>query len=173
MIDPVLHKFYAASINIGLDGTMLVASIRDRTLLWGLIFCFIAALSLISYLIWRMPTARKVSVAVFIFSLAIPIFIIPSASHENIHISRDLITIDSGNWYKQSKTVVALRGLRRISRETSDYRISNLIGDDYVTWRFERRDGSVQKLILNDFFSAHSMTIAHYIRDRGYTVNWL
>ena len=35
------------------------------------------------------------------------------------------------------------------------------------------KDGSVENLILNDFFSAHSMAIAHYIRDRGLPVEWL
>lgn len=173
MIELVLHKFYAASIGIGLDGSMLVASTRDRLLVWAMTFCFIAALSLISFLICRGSKIRKMAIAVFIISLIIPVFIMPSARHEFIHVSRDQITIDSGNWYRPSTTVVALAGLQRLSRQSRDFRASNLIGDDYVTWYFERQDGSVQNLTLNDFFSAHSMTIAHYIRDRGYAVEWL
>lgn len=173
MIELVLHKFYAASIGIGLDGTMLVASTRDRLLVWGMTFCFIAALSLISFLICRGSKIRKIAIAVFIISLSIPVFIMPSAKHEFIHVSKDQITIDNGKWYRLSTTVVALAGLQRLSRDRKDFMVSNLIGDDYVTWHFERQDGSVQNLTLNDFFSAHSMTIAHYIRDRGYPVEWL
>jgi hypothetical protein len=173
LIELILHKFYAASISIGLDGTMLVASTKDRLLVWGMAFCLIAALSLISFLIWRRPDTRRISIVVFIMSLNIPVFIMPSAKHEHIHITRDQISIDTGKWYRPSTTIVALRGLQRLSRDSSDYMISNIIGDAYVTWHFERQDGSVQKLVLNDFFSAHSMTIAHYIRDRGYQVEWL
>lgn len=169
----LLHKFYAATISIGLDGSMLVASTGDRVLAWGMTFCFIAAFCLIGFLILRKPLIRRIPLTVFIISLGIPIFIIPSIKHEYIHVSRDQITINSGQWYLPSITVVALDNLQSLNRDTSDYMISNIIGDAYVTWHFERQDGSVQKLILNDFFSAHSMAIAHYIRDRGYPVKWL
>jgi hypothetical protein len=173
LLELILHKFYAASISVALDGSMLVASNRDRLMAWGMIFCFLAALSLTSFLLWRRPHARKLSIVVLILSLGIPIFVMPSAIKEYIHVSREQITIDAGLWYMPSTTVVTLNSLKRLSRDSKDYMVSNLIGDDYVTWHFEREDGSVQKLVLNDFFSAHSMAIAHYIRDRGYQVEWL
>jgi len=169
----MLHKFYAASISIALDGSMLVTSTGERILIWGMMFCFIAALSLGSYLFWRTPGVRRISLILFIVSLSIPVFIIPAARHEYIHVSRNQITIDTGSWHRPSTTVVALSGLQRMSRESNNVMISNLMGDPYVTWYFERNNGSVQHLRLNDFFSAHSMTIAHYIRDRGYQVEWL
>jgi len=92
---------------------------------------------------------------------------------EYIQVSRDQLTIDSGFWYMPSTTIVAFSGLRRISRTRSKFMVSNVIGDPLETWHFEKRNGDIQKLVLTDFFSAHSMTIAHYIRDRGYSVEWL
>jgi hypothetical protein len=168
-----LHKFYAASVSVALDGSMLVESTQDRILTWGITFFLIATLSLISFLVLSKSLIRKASIAIFILSLSIPLFIIPSSSEEFIHVNRDQITIHTGSWQTPSTTVVALANLQRISRDSSNFRISNFIGDAYVTWHFERQDGSVQNLVLNDFFSAHSMTIAHYIRDRGYRVDWL
>ncbi len=173
LINLLLHKFYAAAISINVDGSMLVASTSERVLVWGMTFCFLAGVSLLSFLLFQKPIARKASLVVFIVSLSIPIFIIPSVKHEYIHVSRDQITINAGQWYLPSITVVALDNLQKLSRDSSAYMISNFIGDSYVTWHFERYDGSVQILVLNDFFSAHSMVIAHYIRDRGYPVEWL
>ncbi len=169
----LLHKFYAASISIGPDGSMLVSSTSDRVLAWGMAFCFIAAISLSGFLVSRKTGIRKVFMVVFITSLSIPVFVIPSIRHEYIRVSRNQITINSGQWYLPATTVITLDNLQKISRDSSDYMISNIIGDSYVTWHFERLDGKVQYLVLNDFFAAHSMTIAHYIRDRGYRVEWL
>jgi hypothetical protein len=173
LLEQILHKFYAASISVGLDGSLLVASNKDRLMVWGMIFCFVTALSLTSCLCWRKPYAQKISIAVLVMSLSIPVVVIPSALKEYVHVSPEQITIDTGSWYKQSTTVIALNNLHALRRDSSDYMVSNLIGDDYVTWHFERQDGSVESLILNDFFSAHSMAIAHYIRDRGHPVRWL
>ena len=41
-----LHKLYDASISVGLDGSMLVSSTRDRVLAWGLAFCILGALKI-------------------------------------------------------------------------------------------------------------------------------
>ncbi len=173
MFENILHKFYAATVSVGLDGSMLVSSNRDRLMAWAMIFCFLSALSLISYLVWRKPRTRKLSIIAFVMSLGIPIFVIPSSMNEFIHVSNEKLTIDSGFWYMRSTTVVKLDNLQNLRRDSHEYMVSNLIGDDYVTWHFERLDGSVDSLILNDFFSAHSMTIAHFIRDRGNSVEWL
>jgi len=173
LFEHILHKFYAATISVGLDGSMLVASNKDRIMVWGMIFCFVAAFSLVALLLWQKPYLRKFALGTLIISLVIPVFVMPSAGKEYIHVSRDQITIDTGYWYMPSTTTIPLHSLELLRRESSDYRISNLIGDDYVTWHFERENGMVESLVLNDFFSAHSMTIAHYIRDRGYPVKWL
>lgn len=152
---------------------MLVSSSRERLLAWGMVFCFIAAFSLISLLLFRSKAVRTSSHVLLVLSLAIPMLIMPSLGNEYIHINREQITIDSGLWYMPSTTVISLDQLYELRRDRHEFLVSNLIGDDYVTWKFERRDGSVQQHVLNDFFSAHSMVIAHYIRDRGYPVRWL
>ena len=173
MFDTFLHKFYSAQISIGLDGTMLVASSKERMLIWGMIFCFIAAASLVTFIICRPGLSRQLSLLVLLFSFYIPLFIIPAANREYIHITREHMTIDSGKRIGSSLTVVSFRELNEISRNKNEHIITNLIGDNYVEWEFNRRNGSLQTLVLNDFFTAHILTIAHYIRDRWFRVIWL
>ena len=168
-----LHKFYAASVSIGLDGSMLIASTRERMLAWAMMFCFIAAFSLISYLICRRKSLKQLSLSVFCVALIIPIIIIPSFRNESIQVNREQIVIRSGTWFLPSEQVIRIDKLRQLRRVNNEYLVSNLIGDDYITWYFESHNGEIQELVLNDFFSAHSMAIAHYIRDRGYPVDWL
>ncbi len=152
---------------------MLIESTRERFLVWAMLFCFLAAASLICFLISRGKLFKRLSLTLLLVSLIIPALIIPSFKHESIHVSRDQMTIDSGFWFKPTTLVIELKNLRKLSRTNNEYRVSNLIGDDYITWSFERNSGAVQQLVLNQFLSAHSMAVAHYIRDRGYAVEWL
>ena len=87
----------------------------------------------------------------------IPAFIVPSFKHESIHVSREKMTIDSGFWFKPTRDVIELKNLRKLSRSNDEYRLGNLIGDETMTWTFERESAPVQQVVLNDFFSAHSM----------------
>ena len=173
MNDLLLHKFYAATISVGVDGSMLISSSRERMLAWGMVFCFVAAFSIMSMLIARRGFVRNVSLGLLVSSIVLPLLMMPSLGDEYIRVSREQITIDTGRWFMPSKTVVSLDNLQELRRDKHDYLVSNLIGDDYMTWKFERVDGKVQELVLNDFFSAHSMVVAHYIRDRGLPVKWL
>lgn len=168
-----LHKFYAASISIGLDGSMLIESTRERFLIWAMLFCFLAAASLTCFLLSRGKLFKQISLSLLLISLLIPALIIPSFKHESIHVNRDYMKVDSGFWFNPRTIVIELKNLRKLTRINNEYRVSNLIGDDHITWSFERNTGTVQQLVLNQFLSAHSMAVAHYIRDRGYAVEWL
>lgn len=169
-----LHKFYAASISVNADGSMLVASTRDRVMAWGMIFCIIAAISLISYLIWRKyKFAKRTSLGIFIASFLIPIFIIPSVRHEYIHVSPEEIILETGTWYWPSRTVIDFKGLYSIQEKSAGFMPSNLIGDPDVDWHMSWRDGRKKILELNDFFSAHRMVVAIYMQDHGHYVNRL
>ncbi len=152
---------------------MLIESTRERLIIWAMLFCFLAAASLILFLMSRPKSVKKLSLALFLISLIIPTVIIPSLKHESIHVSRDQITIDSGFWFKPRRDVIELKNLRKLSRTRDSYWVSNLIGDETMIWSFERENDPLQQIVLNAFFSAHSMTVAHYIRDRGYPVEWL
>jgi len=171
VIESLLHKFYAASITIGLDGSMLVASTRDRILVWGVLFCVLASVSLIIWLVYRKQHVGKLAIGFFIVSLLIPVLVIPSVRKEYIHASRNAITIDSGTWYRPSMTVLKMTNIRSI-RETDTQGIipANLIGDPNVHWHVTWDDGASTVLELNDFFNAHRMVVAYYYKDRGY---WL
>lgn len=173
MLNSVFHKYYAASITIGLDGTMLVASTKERILIWGVTFCLLATFSLTAFLICRNRRYRNTALFIFLSTLIIPVIIMPTARHESIHISRDQITIDNGSWVFPSTSVISFGQMTNVSRSIYPYKFSNLIGDDYVGWIFSRRNDTAQSIRLNAFFSAHSLTIAHYIRDRGYSVTWI
>lgn len=171
MLETLLHKFYAASISIGTDGSMLVSSTRERVLIWGATFCIAASLSLIGWLIWRKHLLGRISLASFSITLLIPLLIIPSVRNEYIHASRDAITIESGKWYMPSRTVFKMRNIMNI-RESDTRKLipSNLIGDPNVLWHITRHDGNNEVVVLHEFFNAHRMVLAYYYIDRGY---WL
>ncbi len=173
MFETLLHKFYAASISIGLDGSMLVASTRDRVMAWGMVFCFIAAVCLTGVVIFRKKGARLAALMLFLFTLAIPVFIIPSVRHEYIHVTPKQITIETGTWYRNSRTVMSLEDLDHIREVENGIVPSNFIGDPDVDWHFLWRDGKSAVLHLNDFFNAHRMVVAIYIEDRGHLVERL
>jgi hypothetical protein len=173
VFENLTHKFYAASISIDPTGALLVTSTRDRFMAWATLFCFLAALTLIIFLIWRKPMARRCSVAVFVLSLIIPLYVIPTARNEFIRVSEIEMTIDSSNWLIDSKQVIKLSDLELLKETQSGFIPGNLMGDPDVLWHFSWKDGKKQTIALNDFFNAHRYVVAHYIRERGNIIEWL
>ena len=173
-MESLLHKFYAASISIGTDGSMMVASTKDRVLLWGIIFCVSAAICLITWLVWRRHHVGKLSLVVLVLTLTIPILIIPSVHKEYIHVTRSALTVESGEWFMPSKTVFQMTDIISI-REIDNKEIipGNLIGDPNVSWHLTRQNGNSQIIKLNEFFNAHRMVVAYYYIDRGFLLERL
>jgi hypothetical protein len=154
-----------------MDGSMLVASTKERALLWGTIFCLTASVCLITWLVCKNRHLGRLAIAVFVLTLFIPVLVIPSVRKEYIHVSRSAITIESGQWFMPSKTVFHMTNIMNI-RETDSKGIipGNLIGDPNVSWHLTWQDGSSQIIELNEFFNAHRMVVAYYYIDRGF---WL
>ena len=173
MFDRFLHKFYDASISIGTDGTMLLVSTRDRFMIWAATFCFVAAICLLCYLLLKSNRARKACLLAFLVTLFIPVFIIPAVRKEYIHVSPQQITVEQGVWFLESRTILTFRDLDNISERVDGIMPSNLLGDPDVSWHFLWNDGRRETLKLNDFFNAHRMVVAYYIKDRGYRVERL
>ena len=173
MLVTLLHKFYDASISIGADGGMVLVSTRDRFMIWAATFCFLAAFSLICFLVFKGTKARRASIILFLCTLAIPVFILPAVGKEYIHVSPQNITIQQGKWFGESRTVLDFRGLDRITEQVDGYLPSNLLGDPDVSWHFLWKDGRRETLQLNDFFNAHRMVVAYYIKDRGFRLKRL
>lgn len=171
LLEQFLHKLYAANITIGLDGSMLVSSTRERVLAWGAVFCISASVCLLTWLLWRKKHSGRLATVMFLATLAIPVLIIPSVRNEYIHASRKAITVESGAWYRPSRVVLEMADVKSI-RETDGKGLlpGNLIGDPDISWHITWHDGKSRVLELNEFFNAHRMVIAYYYKDRGY---WL
>lgn len=150
------------------DGGMMVASTDERLLAWAMLFCFATALSLLAGLIWKKRQVRVAATAGLLGCLLLTALILPSVRHEYIHVSPDVLTIETGSWYKSSRTVFDMADIRNI-RESDPQGVmpSNLIGDPVIDWHVTRNNGSREVLELNDFFSAHRMVVAYYYKDRG------
>jgi len=174
LLESVLHKFYAASVSIGLNGSMTVAGTRERALVWGILFCLAAASSLVVFLFWRKHHLGKLGVFLFVITLMIPVLIIPSVGREYIYATPTTMIIESGRWYRPSQKIVSMSGIRRI-REVDRPGLlpANLLGDPRVTWHLTWNDGSSEILHLNDFFNAHRMVVAYYYKDRGFRLERL
>lgn len=170
MLNTLLHKFYAASITIDPAGAMLVSSTRDRVMAWGMLFCLTAAVFLICFLLSRRPMARKLSILSLGCSLLIPVLIIPSIRQEYIQVSEWRMTIDTGSWLPDSIKVIDFNNLRQIRERRDGILPGNLIGDPSVIWDITWKDGKQENLELNDFFNAHRMVVAYYIRDHGHSM---
>ncbi len=174
MIEPLLHKFYAASIIIDPDGGMIVAGTRERVLIWGMLFCLAAAVSLLVFLMWRKRHLGKLGMGSFLSTLMIPVFIIPSVGSEYIHVTPETMTIESGSWYRQSKTALSMSGIHSIREvDRTGLLPANLIGDPRISWHLTWNDGTSRILELNDFFNAHRMVVAYYYKDRGFRLQRL
>lgn len=173
MPDNWLHKFYDAHISVAPDGSMLVSSTDDRILAWGLLFCLSAAACLTVYLVRRGRRSGKLAMGTFGLTLLIPVFIMPSVKNEYIHVTTEKITIDTGAWYRPSESVIHIDRRDRIHEQAEGLLPGNLMGDPNVNWHFRRHNGDRHILELNDFFNAHRMVVAYYIKDRGFRLQRL
>ena len=171
MPEQFLHNLYAASITVGLDGSLLVSSTPERMKAWAAVFCFSAALSLAAWLLWRRRRhAGRLALAAFLATLLIPALIIPSIRNESIHASREAIIVESGAWFMPTRTVLKMTDIRNIREYDGGLLPGNLIGDPAIDWHVTWHDGESRILELNEFFNAHRMVVAYYYKDRGY---WL
>ncbi len=169
MLEMILQKFYAASITIGSDGSVLISSTRERMLVWAVVFCLTAATCLISYLLWRNKPAKRIAIGLFIVTLMIPVLIIPSIRNEYIHVTPMMITVDTGTWHTQSKTILHLTEIKNIiEQDENSFFPGNLRDDPQIKWHFTWEDGNSHSMELNDFFNAHRMVVAYYYKDRGF-----
>ena len=173
MFNALLNKLYAASISIDPTGAMLVSSTRDRMMAWNMLFCLIAALCLVIFLAWHRPVIRRLSILVFIVSLLIPVLVTPAVEHEYIRVSEWRMVFDTGSWLPGSRKVIDFDNLHGITEQRNGFLPGNLLGDPDVTWRISWNDGEQEDLELNDFFNAHRMVVAYFIRDHGHAMSRL
>ncbi len=167
MMKLLFGKFHAASLSMGADGGLLLAGTRERVLAWGIVFCLLAAAALVC---WLLKVRRREALAVLLLSLLIPAQVMPSLRKEHIYVLPDRIVVDTGGWLLPSSTTIDLGGLRRIREKQTEFNIAGYIVEPNALWNLEYRDGSTRQLLLNDFFTAHRMAIAQYLRDRGHIV---
>ena len=173
MFNALLNKLYAASISIDPTGAMLVSSTRDRMMAWNMLFCLIAALCLVIFLAWHRPVIRRLSILVFIVSLLIPVLVTPAVEHEYIRVSEWRMVFDTGSWLPGSRKVIDFDNLHGITEQRNGFLPGNLLGDPDVTWKISWNDGEQEDLELNDFFNAHRMVVAYFIRDHGHAMSRL
>jgi hypothetical protein len=164
LIDSLLSPFYAATISMGPDGGLLIASSHERVLAWGIVFCTVAAIALI---FWLCRVQRTLALSIVGIALLIPILIMPSVRHEFIYVRKDRVTIETGNWFMPSRSVIDLAKLRRIRDEGHEYYLGNYYVEPNAVWHMDWSDGRQVELRLNGFFTAHRMAVAQYLRDRG------
>lgn len=164
MIDLLFSPFHEATITMTADGGLLLASARERLLAWGIAFCVLAAMSLA---LWLGRIARPWMVAAFLATLLIPVVVMPSLRHERIHVLPDRITVDSGTWIAPSRDIIDLTAMRHIRERDTQFRLAGYAVEPNAIWHVSRQDGSRDTLLLNDFFTAHRMVVAQYLRDRG------
>jgi hypothetical protein len=164
MIHLLFSPFYEASITMTPDGGLLVASSRERLLAWGIVFCLLAAAALA---LWVFRIARPWMAAAFLATLLIPVVVMPSLRHEHIHVLPDRITVSSGVWIAPSRDIIDLSGLLHIRERDTQFHLAGYTVEPNAIWHLARRDGSRDTFLLNDFFTAHRMVVAQYLRDRG------
>ncbi len=167
MIDLLFGKFHAATLSIGADGGLLLSSTRERVLVWGIVFCLLAATAL---LFWLLNIRRRLALAVFLFSLLIPALVMPAVRNEYIYVLPDRIVVDTGGWILPAMTTINLENLRQIREQQTQFGFPGFIVEPNALWHLEYKDGSTRLLLLNDFFTAHRMAIGQYLRDRGHIV---
>jgi len=170
LIESILRYFYAATLSLDPEGGLLFASSKERILIWGLTFCIIA---LISFVLWQLKIGKQISRGVFFVTLLIPLLIIPSLKYEQIHVTANQISIQSGYWFHPTMETINLSGLEHIRQEIKLYALANLVGEEDIIWNIHRNDGDEVALDLNGFFNDHRKTVAIYLRDHGRTVNYL
>jgi len=170
MIHLLFSPFYEATITMTPDGGLLLASARERMLAWGIVFCILAAASLA---LWLFRIARPWMAAAFLATLLIPALVMPSLRHEHIHVLPDRITVSSGTWIAPSLDVIDLSQLLLIRERDTQFQLAGYTVEPNALWHIFHRDGSRDTLLLNDFFTAHRMAVAQYLRDRGRIVKSL
>jgi hypothetical protein len=65
---------------------------------------------------------------------------------------------------------IDLRNLKQIRERGTQFSVAGYIVEPNALWLFEYADGSHRQVLLNDFFTAHRMAVAQYLRDRGHLV---
>jgi len=168
MVDLLFRTFYGATLYMGSDGGLIIASSNERFMSWGMVFCFLAALALAS---WLFRIRRRLSLAVFGLSMLIPLLVMPSIHAEQIHVMPGRITVDSGVWLFPSRTTIDLNGVRNIEERRTDFRVAGYLVEANAIWTLNRHGGGREKLMLNNFFTAHRVAVAQYLRDRGHLVS--
>jgi hypothetical protein len=167
MIELLFGKFQTAAMSMGADGGLLVSGTRERMLAWGIVFCMLAAAALI---FWLLKIRRRAAMATLLLSLLIPTLVMPTLRREHIYVLPDRIVVDTGGWLLPSTTTIGLENIRQIREQQTQFNVAGYIVEPNALWNLEYRDGSTRQLLLNDFFTAHRMAIAQYLRDRGHIV---
>jgi len=167
MIDLLFNKFHAASFSMGNDGGLLLSGTRERVLAWGIVFCLLAAAALVC---WLLKVRRRAALAALFVALLIPALVMPALRKEHIYVLPDRIVVDTGARLLPSSMTIDLENLRQIREQQTQFRIAGFIVEPNALWHLEYRDGSTRQLLLNEFFTAHRMAIAQYLRDRGHIV---
>ena len=152
---------------MGTDGGLLLAGTRERVLAWGIVFCLLAAAALV---FWLLNVRRRAAMTTLLLSLLIPVLVMPALRKEHIYVLPDRIVVDTGGWVLPSITTVELENLRQIRQQQAEFNIAGYIVEPNGLWNLDYRDGSTRQLLLNDFFTAHRMAIAQYLRDRGHII---
>jgi hypothetical protein len=164
MIYLLFSPFYAATISIGSDGSLMLTSARERLLAWGIVFCIMAAVSLG---LWLLRIARPWCLTGLLLALLIPSLVIPSLHRQHIHVLPDRITVGSGPWFMPATSVIDLSDLLHIREDEKQFRIAGYYVEPNAIWHVTRADGTRDQVLLNEFFTAHRMVVAQYLRDRG------
>ena len=168
MIDLLFAAFYEATLSMDTDGGLLIIGSHRRVLAWGMVFCLVAALALAS---WLCRVRRRLSLSAFAASLLIPLLIMPSLRSERIHVLPRQITMDSGTWLFPSRRTIDLSGLRSIETEDTGFRVAGYLVEANTVWTLNREGGGMDRFMFNNFFTAHRVAIAQYLRDRGLVVS--
>ncbi|MBI1732161.1 MAG: hypothetical protein HYR49_05255 [Gammaproteobacteria bacterium] len=167
MIQLLFESFHAATLTMGLDGALLLAGARERVLAWGIVFCLMAAAAL---LLWLLNVRRRIAVSMLVVSALIPLLVMPGLRRENIRVLPHRIVVDTGAWLLPARTAIDLTNLRQIRQQQTQFTFAGYIVEPNALWELEYADGSTRQILLNDFFTAHRMAIAQYLRDRGHVV---
>ncbi len=149
------------------DGGLLLTGTRERVLAWGIVFCLVAAAAL---LCWLAGWQRRAALATLLLSALIPVLVMPAVHKEHIHVLPSRIVVDTGAWLLPSRTTIDLSGIAHIREQQTQFRVAGYIVEPNAVWNLHYRDGRTVRLLLNDFFTAHRMAIAQYLRDRGQIV---
>jgi hypothetical protein len=163
----LFESFHAANLTLAGDGALLLSGARERVLAWGIVFCVMAATALLS---WLFGLRRRFALAAFAVALLIPLLVMPGLRNEQIRVEPQSITVREGGWLLPVRMSIDLRNLKQIRERGTQFSVAGYIVEPNALWLFEYADGSHRQVLLNDFFTAHRMAVAQYLRDRGHLV---